>query len=91
MAGGSDGNGGQSWEKKGEKSEWEEAYAIEGYGVVGIAAPSQVLVGANDGHDLSVGVGGGEEDGIGAELVAGLAAIALRNNCASCRKEKKYG
>jgi len=58
-------------------------YAIEGDGVVGVAAPGQVLVGADDGHDLCVGVGGGKEDGIGAGGVAGLAAIALHDDDAA--------
>lgn len=74
-----------------EDREWEGAYAVEGHCAVRIAAPSQVLVRADDGHDLSVGVRDGEEDGVIAELKARLAAIALRKGCASCREEEKYG
>ena len=38
---------------------------------------------------MRVGVGGGEEDGVGARRVAGLAATALRENCAAGGEEKQ--
>jgi hypothetical protein len=48
--------------------------AVEADGVVGRAGPGDVSERADDGHDLRVGVGSGEDDGVVAGRVAVNAA-----------------
>lgn len=40
-----------------------------------VAAPGEVLVGADDGHYLGVGIGDGEEDGVGTGLETASAVV----------------